>query len=123
MTSNPTARDITPVNGEELQTYATWKGQPARRLLEQSGLPQVVRAGAMAVFLATPRSVGGFDLWQWWERQRSSSVIGSLVRPLTRRRISLAQARRLAFEIMAQAERERARAAEWEAQRSIMWEA
>jgi hypothetical protein len=77
----------------------------------------------MALVLAVSPSTSGLDLWFLDRRRQTSSVVGSILKPLIRRRvITLAEAREIALEVLAQAELERLSAAEEEAQRGIDWE-
>jgi hypothetical protein len=77
-----------------------------------------LRASSLALIMAFSPVTTGLD--PWWNDRRSHENLsqGFVFRPIVRQRVSLLAARKLALEILYQAERERLNAAEEDAWRS-----
>lgn len=76
----------------------------------------------MAVILAVSSLTTGVDLWLDERRRQATSVQRSWFVPFKRQYVSMAEARRIALEILAQADAERLLTAAEEARRDSYWE-
>lgn len=76
----------------------------------------IILAVAVSPATATP------DIWFSEKRRRDTSTVAVFFEGVIARRISFAEARRIAQKILEQAERKRIEFAEWEASRGIQWE-
>jgi hypothetical protein len=75
-----------------------------------------------ALLLAATTLTSAADPWAEQQKEQSQATTASAFRPSTKRRISLAEARKLALDILYRAERRREQTAREEAARGINWE-
>ena len=80
---------------------------------------QTLRMSGLGFVLALSPLTSGSDPWWAEHRGRGTLSIESVFNPVAKRRISILDARRIAFEILLQAERERIWTADDEARRSL----
>ena len=84
-------------------------------------LGQLARAGVIVAIAASP-STAIPDFWFFEKRRCDTSTVAVIFEGVIGRRISRAEALRIAQKILEQAERKRIEFAEWEARRGIQWE-
>jgi hypothetical protein len=107
-------------SGEQVPSSGNWTyvsvSQPT--LKGRRGM-NVFRASGLGVIIAFSPVATGLDPW-WNDRRNQVNLSQSLVfRPIVRQKISLLAARKLALDILYQAEKDRITAAEKEARRFV----
>jgi hypothetical protein len=81
----------------------------------------IAKAGIILAIAISPATATP-DIWFPEKSRRDTSTVAVFFEGVIGRRISFAEARRIAQKILEQAERKRIEFAEWEASRGIQWE-
>jgi hypothetical protein len=116
-----TARNITVAKNEVIPASGIWQSTPHPAVQGWTFPPAPIRNAALALILAVSPVTCGVDPWFADRRRQAAATVGSFLQPISRRRVTVVQARSLALEILRVADRERALLAEEEARRGINW--
>lgn len=107
-------------NVEQVPSSGNWTYIPVSQPTLRGGRGMnAFRASSLGLFMAFSPVATGLD--PWWDDRRNQVNLsqGVVFRPIVRQRISLLAARKLALDILYQAEKDRISAAEEEARRFV----
>ena len=121
MNDTRTAEGLVVPEETTLPSSGDWEftPQPSSRL---SASWSPLRLTAIPLVLAASAFTYSTDPWSGNPQQEAPTTLSSPFKPVTRRRISIAEAYRIAMEILETAEAERLEIAAREAARGIDWE-
>jgi len=102
-------------------TSASWPDAPSESRVIQKPPRSFLWPGVIGLIMAVTSITAVADPWSIEQRRQTQPTSFVLVQSVGRRRITRAEALRLAQEILARAERERLENADWEAARGASW--
>ena len=123
MTNGQTAATfLVALPDTDTSASGTWSESYVKRPETQWRLGRIGQIAGLVLALSTTPATAIADPWFQGRQRRDTATATWISDSVVGRRVTRAEALRLARQIMERAERERARFAEWEAARGIQWE-